>query len=148
MKGEDTGLKSCLPHVRCREQSGLMSLVSCIRLRDYLADYMPDIVEGNFSAEEVKTRVLIEKKTAINLLEAFAVAVKHYLRGEEGSKFFCCTRETRVANRRQFITSISTIWSSIYQATAFHQECRLRTKSMTKPCCLDFRKKRSLTTLR
>ncbi|KZP32154.1 UPF0187-domain-containing protein [Athelia psychrophila] len=34
--------------------------------------------------EENKARVLIEKKTAINLLEAFAVAVKHYLRGEDG----------------------------------------------------------------
>ncbi|VDB84468.1 unnamed protein product [Peniophora sp. CBMAI 1063] len=34
--------------------------------------------------EEVEARILIEKKTAINLTEAFAVAVKHYLRGEEG----------------------------------------------------------------
>jgi ion channel-forming bestrophin family protein len=31
-----------------------------------------------------KARVLIEKKTVINLLEAFSVAVKHYLRGEDG----------------------------------------------------------------
>lgn len=35
-------------------------------------------------ADENKARVLIEKKTAINLLEAFAIAVKHYLRGEDG----------------------------------------------------------------
>ena len=34
--------------------------------------------------DEVEARVLIEKKTVINLTEAFAVAVKHYLRGEEG----------------------------------------------------------------
>ncbi|KZV77661.1 UPF0187-domain-containing protein [Peniophora sp. CONT] len=34
--------------------------------------------------DEVEARVLIEKKTAINLIEAFSVAVKHYLRGEEG----------------------------------------------------------------
>ncbi|KAF8880641.1 UPF0187-domain-containing protein [Infundibulicybe gibba] len=34
--------------------------------------------------EEMKSRSMIEKKTAINLLEAFAVAVKHYLRGEDG----------------------------------------------------------------
>jgi len=27
---------------------------------------------------------MIEKKTVINLLEAFSVAVKHYLRGEDG----------------------------------------------------------------
>jgi putative membrane protein len=33
---------------------------------------------------ENKARVLIEKKTVINLLEAFAIAVKHYLRGEDG----------------------------------------------------------------
>lgn len=31
-----------------------------------------------------KARVIIEKKTVINLLEAFAVSVKHYLRGEDG----------------------------------------------------------------
>ena len=35
-------------------------------------------------SNENKARVLIEKKTAINLLEAFAIAVKHYLRGEDG----------------------------------------------------------------
>ncbi|KAF8965387.1 Bestrophin, RFP-TM, chloride channel-domain-containing protein [Flammula alnicola] len=36
------------------------------------------------SADEAKARALIEKKSAINLLEAFAVAIKHYLRGEDG----------------------------------------------------------------
>ncbi|KAF9004543.1 Bestrophin, RFP-TM, chloride channel-domain-containing protein [Cyathus striatus] len=36
------------------------------------------------STEDSKARALIEKKTVINLLEAFAVAVKHYLRGEDG----------------------------------------------------------------
>jgi putative membrane protein len=34
--------------------------------------------------KERKARVLIEKKTVLNLIDAFAVAVKHYLRGEEG----------------------------------------------------------------
>lgn len=34
--------------------------------------------------EEYKAKTLIEKKSAVNLLEAFAVAVKHYLRGEDG----------------------------------------------------------------
>ena len=34
--------------------------------------------------DAAKARVLVEKKTVINLLEAFAVAVKHYLRGEDG----------------------------------------------------------------
>lgn len=30
----------------------------------------------------IQAKILIEKKTIINLLGAFAVAVKHYLRGE------------------------------------------------------------------
>ncbi|KAF8601085.1 UPF0187-domain-containing protein [Ceratobasidium sp. AG-I] len=33
---------------------------------------------------EEQTRNITEKRTAINLVEAFSVAVKHYLRGEEG----------------------------------------------------------------
>ncbi|KAG8953192.1 hypothetical protein FRC03_011889, partial [Tulasnella sp. 419] len=33
---------------------------------------------------ELRTKILIEKKSAINLIEAFAAATKHYLRGEEG----------------------------------------------------------------
>jgi hypothetical protein len=33
---------------------------------------------------ELKARAMVEKKSTINLLEAFAVAVKHYLRGEDG----------------------------------------------------------------
>ncbi|EEB97662.1 hypothetical protein MPER_02977, partial [Moniliophthora perniciosa FA553] len=36
------------------------------------------------SADELKVKAMIEKKTVINLLEAFSVAVKHYLRGEDG----------------------------------------------------------------
>ncbi|KAF8730060.1 hypothetical protein AX14_005754 [Amanita brunnescens Koide BX004] len=38
----------------------------------------------NDTAEKVKMRSVVEKKTVINLLEAFAVSVKHYLRGEDG----------------------------------------------------------------
>ncbi|KAG0702548.1 Bestrophin, RFP-TM, chloride channel-domain-containing protein [Suillus ampliporus] len=34
--------------------------------------------------EENKAKTLIEKKSVVNLLEAYAVAVKHYLRGEDG----------------------------------------------------------------
>ncbi|KAG1730966.1 UPF0187-domain-containing protein [Suillus paluster] len=34
--------------------------------------------------EEDETKTLIEKKTVVNLLEAYAVSVKHYLRGEDG----------------------------------------------------------------
>ncbi|KAF4610301.1 hypothetical protein D9613_010471 [Agrocybe pediades] len=39
---------------------------------------------SNMTVAEAKARSLIEKKSAINLLEAFAVAIKHYLRGEDG----------------------------------------------------------------
>ncbi|KAG1734207.1 Bestrophin, RFP-TM, chloride channel-domain-containing protein [Suillus paluster] len=34
--------------------------------------------------EENKAKTLVEKKSVVNLLEAYAVAVKHYLRGEDG----------------------------------------------------------------
>ncbi|KXN89029.1 hypothetical protein AN958_06380 [Leucoagaricus sp. SymC.cos] len=34
--------------------------------------------------DNIRARMLVEKKTVINLLGAFAVAVKHYLRGEDG----------------------------------------------------------------
>lgn len=39
---------------------------------------------GPANIDEAKARVILEKKTVINLLEAFAVSVKHYLRGEDG----------------------------------------------------------------
>lgn len=45
---------------------------------------MPAAADDKSTLDERKQRVIIEKKTAINLVEAFAVAVKHYLRGEEG----------------------------------------------------------------
>ncbi|KAJ7035219.1 UPF0187-domain-containing protein [Mycena alexandri] len=47
--------------------------------------HVPDLppTKGN-DAETMKARSMIEKKTVINLLEAFGVAVKHYLRGEDG----------------------------------------------------------------
>ncbi|KAK2462823.1 hypothetical protein APHAL10511_005214 [Amanita phalloides] len=38
-------------------------------------------------AERTKMRSILEKKTVINLLEAYAVSVKHYLRGEDGIYF-------------------------------------------------------------
>ncbi|KAI6038538.1 Bestrophin, RFP-TM, chloride channel-domain-containing protein [Pisolithus marmoratus] len=47
--------------------------------------HIPDI--PNLTDEERKSRTLIEKKTIVNLLEAYAVAVKHYLRGEDGVKY-------------------------------------------------------------
>jgi hypothetical protein len=33
---------------------------------------------------ELRAKMLVEKKTVINLLGAYAVALKHYLRGEDG----------------------------------------------------------------
>jgi len=38
---------------------------------------------AGMTKEEMKARSMVEKKTVINLLEAFAVSVKHYLRGED-----------------------------------------------------------------
>ncbi|EIN05575.1 UPF0187-domain-containing protein [Punctularia strigosozonata HHB-11173 SS5] len=47
--------------------------------------HVPDTTDGaDKSPEETNARSLIEKKTVLNLLEGFAVAVKHYLRGEVG----------------------------------------------------------------
>lgn len=45
---------------------------------------MPEVPGEAANLEEQKARVLVEKKTVINLVEAFSVAIKHYLRGEEG----------------------------------------------------------------
>ena len=45
---------------------------------------MPEVPGEATSEEERRTMTLLEKKTVINLIEAFAVSVKHYLRGEEG----------------------------------------------------------------
>ncbi|KAH9912457.1 UPF0187-domain-containing protein [Fomitopsis serialis] len=50
----------------------------------HVPEVMPVAANDQSTLEQRKERVLIEKKTAINLIEAFAVAVKHYLRGEEG----------------------------------------------------------------
>ena len=45
---------------------------------------MPDVPGQTDSVEERKARTLLEKKTVINLIEAFSISIKHYLRGEEG----------------------------------------------------------------
>lgn len=49
-----------------------------------LLETNPNDPSAEANPEENKVRVLIEKKSAINLLEAFSVALKHYLRGEDG----------------------------------------------------------------
>jgi len=45
---------------------------------------MPEVPGETDGVEERKARVLLEKKTVINLVEAFSTSIKHYLRGEEG----------------------------------------------------------------
>jgi putative membrane protein len=42
---------------------------------------------SNEERDQDQAKVLIEKKTVVNLLEAYAVAVKHYLRGEDGIRY-------------------------------------------------------------
>ncbi|KIJ49262.1 hypothetical protein M422DRAFT_28203 [Sphaerobolus stellatus SS14] len=54
--------------------------------------HVPDISAAtpdakNRSDEELKARTIVEKKTVVNLIEAFGVAVKHYLRGEVGTYY-------------------------------------------------------------
>lgn len=48
--------------------------------------HVPDTMDlgPGVPEKERKARVLVEKKTVLNLIDAFGVAVKHYLRGEEG----------------------------------------------------------------
>ncbi|EMD36566.1 hypothetical protein CERSUDRAFT_95853 [Gelatoporia subvermispora B] len=50
----------------------------------HIPESLPATPGDKATPEERKARVIIEKKTVINLIEAFAVAVKHYLRGEDG----------------------------------------------------------------
>ncbi|KAH9950712.1 UPF0187-domain-containing protein [Amylocystis lapponica] len=50
----------------------------------HVPEQMPTLPNEKATLEERRAHVTIEKKTVINLIEAFAVAVKHYLRGEEG----------------------------------------------------------------
>lgn len=64
-----------------------MSLVRRFFLPHKYTDDSSSAPAGNdpMSDEEARqARTLIEKKTVVNLLEAYAVAVKHYLRGEDG----------------------------------------------------------------
>ena len=52
-----------------------------------LFDFVAETMEmgSKMSEDEVKARVLVEKKTVLNLIDAFSVSIKHYLRGEEGT---------------------------------------------------------------
>ena len=46
--------------------------------------FLDPVGETPAETTELRARAMVEKKSTINLLEAFAVAVKHYLRGEDG----------------------------------------------------------------
>lgn len=87
MKEGSIGLKS-LWHVEpWPEPSGFTFLVTLwtdLPLEFFVNDLSDNPPFHKESIDETKARTLIEKKTAINLLEAFSVAVKHYLRGEDG----------------------------------------------------------------
>lgn len=85
------GRKSHRPTARLRILCGFMYPVRALLvLRQissrliFYSHWLETNPIGPADADENKARVLIEKKTAINLLEAFAVATKHYLRGEDG----------------------------------------------------------------
>jgi len=47
-----------------------------------LSNKMPPV--DSMDLDEQKARAMMEKKTVINLVEAYAVSIKHYLRGEDG----------------------------------------------------------------
>ena len=74
-------------------------------------DMGPDVLE-----EEKRIRVLVEKKTVLNLVDAFCVAVKHYLRGESG---MLCTLSIYMAfndtSSQTFITRTCITRPNIFQ---------------------------------
>lgn len=87
MMGEDTGLKSCSTAVFLLALSGFMSQVRRLfLLQNGCSKHITDnaISTSDQQKQEHEAMTLIEKKTVINLLEGYAVAVKHYLRGEDG----------------------------------------------------------------
>jgi putative membrane protein len=57
-----------------------------LNMAEALFDFVVETMDlgSDVSADEVNIRVLIEKKTVLNLIDAFCVSIKHYLRGEDG----------------------------------------------------------------
>ncbi|KAG5642868.1 hypothetical protein DXG03_002013 [Asterophora parasitica] len=47
------------------------------------------VATENTTAGDMASRSMIEKKSIINLLEAYAISLKHYLRGEDGIYYEC-----------------------------------------------------------
>jgi hypothetical protein len=71
-------------------------------------DMAPDV-----TGEEIRARVLVEKKTVLNLIDAFCVAVKHYLRGEIG---MMCTQ--RIFARFDLIVT-DIYYEDLYHTTKY-----------------------------
>src|SRR5258708_19343692 len=65
--------------------------------------------------EERRARVLVEKKTVLNLVDAFCVAVKHYLRGESG--MMCTLRIFMAFDDALSITDI--YYEDLYHGTKY-----------------------------
>lgn len=64
-----------------------MFRVRCVlNIAESLFDFVVETMDlgPDVPADEVNVRVLVEKKTVLNLVDAFCVSVKHYLRGEGG----------------------------------------------------------------
>lgn len=94
MKGEGCGppsssLAGPFPVPVCAPQMDFHSadlLAHCRSVWFHVPDTPSTVTSETPSEEqsEARARNIIEKRTAINLVEAFSVALKHYLRGEEG----------------------------------------------------------------
>jgi hypothetical protein len=97
MRGANYGLRSYLTAASLLGLSGFMYQVRGFFLfpQIYLnqtTDHSSSAPPGGHpvseeEAERDQAKILIEKKTVVNLLEAYAVAVKHYLRGEDGIRY-------------------------------------------------------------
>ena len=76
---------SCVGCIQCLGQPRLIVAPSTDPKEGVVADSHCDpSITGPDKKRDVKACALVEKKSVINLIEAFAVAVKHYLRGEDG----------------------------------------------------------------
>ena len=102
---------------------------------DCFADTMdmgPDVVE-----EEKRVRVLIEKKTVLNLVDAFGVAVKHYLRGEHGMmSTLIMSMSFNDMSSQTFITRTCITRPNIFQHTGYPRVYRRPVKILQAICLL------------
>jgi ion channel-forming bestrophin family protein len=72
---------------RSRHESSSLGICIILKSPSDLLPITPIDEKEERSEDERRARNIIEKKTVINLIEAFAIAVKHYLRGEEGIQY-------------------------------------------------------------